>query len=114
MAERMAEDQEAEQMAEEHRERGNALFRQDRWQEALDEYSKGIELMPENHVLYSNRAAVLAHKAVARFEDALTDANHCVELSPTWVKGYVSRSFRACPLALTWAADAGRNLSVSR
>lgn len=85
-----------EELAQEHRAHGNALFGQDRWQEAADEYSKGIEHMPENHVLYCNRAACLAQKAVGRFHEALIDANHCVELSPTWVKGYASDSCLVC------------------
>jgi tetratricopeptide (TPR) repeat protein len=74
--------------AEAHRAKGNALFACDRWLDAAAEYSKAIEIMPENHVLYSNRAACFAQKGVGRLEEALTDAEHCLELSPTWIKGY--------------------------
>lgn len=42
---------------------------------------------PENHILYANRAACYAQKAMDRYDEALADAIHCVELAPTWVKG---------------------------
>ena len=48
--------------------------------------SSAIELDPENHVFYSNRAA--AYMAMEKFDRALKDANECVRLQPTWAKGY--------------------------
>jgi len=48
--------------------------------------SSAIELDPENHVFFSNRAA--AYMAMEKFEKALKDANECVRLQPTWAKGY--------------------------
>ena len=78
--------------AEELKAQGNILFGQDRFREAAEEYSKAIELTPENHVLYANRAACYAQKAVERYEEALIDAIHCVDLAPTWVKGYARKA----------------------
>ena len=58
--------------AEELKAQGNILFGQDRFREAAEEYSKAIELTPENHVLYANRAACYAQKAVDRVDRRYT------------------------------------------
>lgn len=36
---------------------GNDLFKQGKYKEAIDAYSKGIDIDPDNHVLFSNRSA---------------------------------------------------------
>lgn len=46
----------------------------------------GAAAPPSQHVLFSNRSAALA--SLERYDDALADARKCVELAPTWAKGY--------------------------
>lgn len=53
--------------------------------EAIDNYSKAIELDPSNHVLFSNRSAV--YLKMENGESALKDAEKCVSLNPTWARG---------------------------
>lgn len=36
---------------------GNDLFKQGKYKDAIDAYSKGIDIDPDNHVLFSNRSA---------------------------------------------------------
>ena len=54
--------------------------------EAIENYSKAIQLDGGNHVYYSNRsAAYLAHGDA---NNALEDANSCIGLKPDFAKGY--------------------------
>lgn len=66
--------------------KGNQAVKENKFEEALQHYSDGIAVDPNNHVLYSNRSAVLAR--LSRYEEALSDAERTVELKPDWAKGY--------------------------
>jgi len=69
--------------------KGNEQFQQQHFDQAIQLYSKAIALEPQNHTLYSNRSA--AYKSSGQFEDALNDADKCIELQPQWAKGYVRK-----------------------
>jgi hypothetical protein len=47
---------------------------------------------PENHILHANRAACFAQKGIGRYAEALVDATHCIELAPSWGKGYARKA----------------------
>lgn len=64
---------------------GNAAFKENKMDEAIEAYSKAIAL-EENHIFYSNRSAAYLTKGDA--EKALADAITCLELNPDFVKGY--------------------------
>lgn len=66
--------------------KGNACMASQDFEGAVNWYTKGIEMDPSNHVLYSNRSA--AFLSAGKGEEALMDANRCVELNGTWPKGY--------------------------
>jgi len=74
---------------------GNQSMRTGGFAEAVTYYSRAIELTPDNHVLYSNRA--LACLKAKRYQDALTDADKCISINPSFVKAYSTKG-----LALTW------------
>ena len=78
---------EAALQAEEFKAQGNALLKEDKFAEAVDMYSRAIELDPDNAVYYSNRSAAFLAKGDARGK-ALRDAEKCIELRPEWWKGY--------------------------
>lgn len=70
---------------------GNLAWAQGRLEEAVEHFTNAIKIDPENHVLYSNRAA--ANTALGKADrDALQlavdDAKKCVELKPDFAKGY--------------------------
>lgn len=67
---------------------GNAHFAAGQYADAIKEFSAAIDLQEgENqHVLYSNRSA--CHAQLKQYQDALSDANEAVKLSPEWAKGY--------------------------
>ena len=66
--------------------KGNACMASKDFEGAVNWYSKGIEMDPSNHVLYSNRSA--AYLSAGKGEEALKDADKCVELNGTWPTGY--------------------------
>jgi molecular chaperone DnaK (HSP70) len=69
--------------------RGNAAFKAKNYLEAVANFSKAIELDPEEITYYSNRSA--AYLKNTEFAEALTDAEKCVELDVKWAKGYARK-----------------------
>jgi len=68
---------------------GNKAFTQGQFLQAITLYSDAIELTPDNHLLYSNRAqAYLLNKEL---EKALADADKCIALKPDFPKGHLRR-----------------------
>lgn len=65
---------------------GNAAFSAGKFEEAIDLFTKGIEIDGSNHVLYSNRSA--SYASLGKYEEALEDGKQVVELKPDWGKGY--------------------------
>ena len=73
--------------ADEYKAQGNDAFRAQDFEKAIDLFSKAIEVSENpNHVLYSNRSA--CYTSLHKYDDALKDAEKCVEINPTWAKGY--------------------------
>lgn len=68
------------------RAKGAKAFKEGDMVEALSHYSECIELDPEDHIYWSNRAAV-RHK-LGLFAEALADATKCTELNPEFIKGW--------------------------
>ncbi len=68
------------------KEKGNALAKQKKYKEALDCYTKGIELAPNNQILFSNRS--LMHYNLGEFNKAIEDAEKAILLKPDFVKAY--------------------------
>lgn len=68
------------------KEQGNVALASENFSEAIEIYTKAIQLDDKNHVLYSNRSA--AYVKAGKYEEALQDANKTIELNPTWAKGY--------------------------
>uniref|UniRef100_T1IPV7 Stress-induced-phosphoprotein 1 n=1 Tax=Strigamia maritima TaxID=126957 RepID=T1IPV7_STRMM len=65
---------------------GNGSLSAGNIDQAIEYYSKAINLDDQNHVLFSNRSA--AYVQVNRFEEALKDAQETIALQPAWGKGY--------------------------
>lgn len=54
-------------------------------------FTEAISINPNDHVFYSNRSG--AYASLKKFDEALQDANKCVELNPKWAKGYQRKGF---------------------
>jgi hypothetical protein len=68
---------------------GTAAFQSGNFEEAVRQFTLGIEADPTNHVLYSNRSAAYAKQEL--YKPSLLDANKCIDLAPTWAKGHSRR-----------------------
>lgn len=44
-----------------HQAKGNAAFSAGKFEEAIEHFTEGIAVAPDNHVLYSNRSAAKVH-----------------------------------------------------
>eukprot|EP00755_Sulcionema_specki_P015319 Sspe_Gene.59034::Locus_32422_Transcript_1_1_Confidence_1.000_Length_970::g.59034::m.59034/K01737/queD, ptpS, PTS; 6-pyruvoyltetrahydropterin/6-carboxytetrahydropterin synthase len=70
--------------------KGNELYALGKHWEAVDCYTRALDLKPEDAHLHSNRSA--AYLNLRKGDMALLDARRCVELRPNWSKGYVKAS----------------------
>ena len=75
--------------AKEWKEKGNALVKEKKYKEALDCYSKSIEIDPNDPILYSNRSAM--HLNLNEYDQALTDAEKAISLKPEYAKAYLRK-----------------------
>ena len=70
-------------MADAEKALGNEQFKVGNYDQAIVHFSKAIDL-GATHVLYSNRSACYA--GLGKWDEALKDAESCIEKSPTWAK----------------------------
>lgn len=73
-------------MSDEYKAKGNEAFKVKNFPEAIQWFTKGIEMDENNHVLYSNRSACYA--SLNHYSKALEDALKCTQIKPDWAKGY--------------------------
>ena len=71
------------------KEKGNALVKEKKYKEALDCYTKSIEIDPNDPILYSNRSAM--HLNLNEFDQALADAEKAISLKPEYAKAYLRK-----------------------
>ncbi|GAB2274116.1 Hsp70-Hsp90 organizing protein 2 [Dionaea muscipula] len=77
------------QIADEEREKGNEFFKQQKYPEAIRHYTEAIKRNPKDHKAYSNRAA--SYTKLGAMPEGLKDAEKCIELDPTFAKGYTRK-----------------------
>jgi tetratricopeptide (TPR) repeat protein len=66
---------------------GNAAFKAKDFTKAIHYYTNAIKADGENHVYYSNRAACFF--GLKKWSESADDAQMCIELKPTFIKGYI-------------------------
>ena len=71
------------------KEKGNALVKQKKYKEALDCYSKAIEIDPKDPIFYSNRS--LMHINLEEYDQAILDAEKAILLKPNYGKAYLRK-----------------------
>ncbi|WOG98406.1 hypothetical protein DCAR_0417748 [Daucus carota subsp. sativus] len=90
------------QAAEEIKVLANDAFKAHKYSQAIDLYSKAIELSSENAVYWANRA--FAHTKLEEYGSAIQDATKAVEIDPRYSKAYYRRG--AAYLAMGKLKDA--------
>ena len=73
---------------------GNEALQAGKFEDAIQFYTDAIKLDEKSHVLYSNRSA--AYSSLREYEKAIEDAEKCIELSPSFVKGYSRKGSALC------------------
>src|SRR5574343_808361 len=74
---------------EELKQRGNESFASGRYAEAIDLYTKGLDLNPRSAILYANRSA--SQLKLENYGLAEQDATKAIECDPNYIKGYYRR-----------------------
>ena len=74
------------EIAEQHKEKGNELFKAGNFPGAIKEFDEGIKRDPNNKFLFSNRS--FAYIKLMEPTQALKDADKAIELDPTFVKAW--------------------------
>jgi stress-induced-phosphoprotein 1 len=77
------------ELAEEEKAKGNDAFKKQQYPEAVKCYSEALRRNPKDHKIYSNRAA--CYMKLGAFMEALKDADTCIEIDPTFPKGYTRK-----------------------
>ncbi|KAL2489631.1 Hsp70-Hsp90 organizing protein 3 [Forsythia ovata] len=77
------------QIADEEREKGNQCFKEQKYPDAIKHYTEAIKRNPKDPKAYSNRAA--CYTKLAALPEGLKDAEKCIELDPTYGKGYTRK-----------------------
>jgi len=72
------------------KEEGNALFKAQDFPAAVKKYTESVVCNPEDHTVYSNRAA--CYTKLTAFSDGLKDVETCLKLNPTFAKAYSRRA----------------------
>ncbi|KAK3041061.1 hypothetical protein RJ639_026858 [Escallonia herrerae] len=76
-------------IADEEREKGNEFFKEQKYPEAVQHYTESLRRNPKDPRAYSNRAA--CYTKLGAMPEGLKDAEKCLELDPTFVKGYTRK-----------------------
>ncbi|KAI3943392.1 hypothetical protein MKW92_040923 [Papaver armeniacum] len=78
-------------LADEEREKVccNDFFKQQKYPEAVSHYTEALRRNPKDPKVYSNRAA--CYTKLGALPEGLKDAEKCIELDPTFPKGYTRK-----------------------
>ncbi|XP_022759056.1 hsp70-Hsp90 organizing protein 3-like [Durio zibethinus] len=76
-------------IANDEREKGNECFKQQKYPEAVKHYTESLRRNPKDPKAYSNRAA--CYTKLGALPEGLKDAEKCIELDPTFSKGYTRK-----------------------
>ena len=68
------------------KDQGNALLKEHKFDQAIEAYTKAIELDPENAIFYSNRAQV--NIKLENYGLAIIDCDKALEVDPNMMKAY--------------------------
>jgi stress-induced-phosphoprotein 1 len=76
-------------IAEEERDKGNDFFKEQKYPEAIKHYAEALRRNPKDYKAYSNRAA--CYTKLGALPEGLKDAEKCIEIEPTFAKGYTRK-----------------------
>jgi stress-induced-phosphoprotein 1 len=77
------------EISEQHRVKGNQLYGEGKYPEAIKEYEEAIKRNPKDAKLYANKATALMK--LLEHPSALIEINKCLDLDPNYVKGWAKK-----------------------
>lgn len=77
-------------MAEELKAKGNAFFKEGKYEEAIKCFTQALEQKPEDEKILSNRSVCLSK--IGKYEEALRDADAAIKQVPTWFRAHDRRA----------------------
>ncbi|PGH14411.1 hypothetical protein AJ79_03054 [Helicocarpus griseus UAMH5409] len=80
---------EGKKEADSFKNKGNAAFEKGEYQQAIDYYTKAIDIDRSSATFHSNRAT--AYYRIENYEQAAQDANTATQLNPGYIKAWVRR-----------------------
>ena len=86
-----------------HYNAGAELSEQGRWEEAIAEYNKAIDLDPNLAIVYNNRGA--AYFETEQYDLAIADFNKAIELDPNLDLAYANRALAYTILGMDTEAE---------
>ena len=72
------------------KQKGNDCIKRKKYTEAIEFYTKALKVDPSSYAAYSNRS--LGYSNEGDFERALQDATKCLDLTPSFARGYLRKS----------------------
>jgi stress-induced-phosphoprotein 1 len=75
------------ELAEQAKASGNKLFSSGNYLQAISQYTRAINFDDTNHIYFSNRAT--CYLKIKRYNEARKDAERCISILPTFLKGYL-------------------------
>ena len=69
--------------------KGNECFRNQKYDKAIELYTKSLEINDNDYTLWANRA--MAHLKLKNFESAEFDATKSLKINPNFVKSLLRR-----------------------
>ena len=95
---------------ESHYNAGAELSEQGRWEEAIAEYNKAIEIDPNLAIVYNNRGA--AYFETGQYDLAIADLNKAIELDPNLDMAYANRALTYTVLGMDTEAEQDVEIAV--
>jgi len=77
------------EVAKQEKEKGNEFFKKQQFPEAVKAYSEAIKRNPEDHTVYSNRAA--CYIKLLEYPLAIKDCDESLRINPEFVKSYIRK-----------------------
>ena len=65
---------------------GNKSFMTQKFEEAIDFFTKALEINPKSHIYFANRANCFL--SLGKYPECISDCKSCLDIEPSFTKAY--------------------------